>query len=60
MYNRVYSSLMDAGTSIKVEEEIMYNKFGVITINWEEMFGRPTKYENTKTRVRTLCPRDRM
>jgi hypothetical protein len=48
MYEGVYSSMVDAGIAVRVEEEIMYNKFGEITINRYEMFGRPTKYKITK------------
>lgn len=48
MYEGVYSSMVNASIAELLEEEIMYNKIGEITINQEEMFGRPTKYKITR------------
>jgi hypothetical protein len=48
IYKGVYSSMVDAGVTVKLEEDIMNNKFGEIIINKEEMFGRPTKFMITK------------
>jgi hypothetical protein len=47
MYDGVYASMVNAGIAVELEEEIMYNKFGELTNNNNQLYGKPTKFKVT-------------
>jgi hypothetical protein len=47
MYDGAYEGMVEAGVAVKLEEEVMYDKFGEITTDKSKRYGRPTKYKLT-------------
>jgi hypothetical protein len=48
MYTSVYEAMVEAGVAIKLEEELMMDRNGNITLEPSQQFGRKKRYKLTK------------
>jgi hypothetical protein len=45
LYDGIYTAMVEAGIAEKLEEKIMYDRHGEITINKNELYVQPSKYK---------------